>query len=139
MLYLLMTIAAAGMFHAATAYLPSTLAMYTMMLGTTAFVDRSSGFRTVEGVFWFAIGGLLGWPFSLAMVLPFTIEDLYLGVLKSGWANTVGRVFKAGVGALGVLVSGFGDKHYVFFADEFNRVLLPPLTPGRMANWKLYL
>jgi len=113
MLYLVVTMTAAGMFHAATAYLPSTFAMYTTMLGMTAFIDRrhSEGRKTAEGVFWFAIGGLLGWPFSMAMVAPFVVERLLAGIGSNGVGRTLGIFIKAALGALGVLVGSRDHRH----------------------------
>ncbi|KAF8456626.1 Alg9-like mannosyltransferase family-domain-containing protein [Terfezia claveryi] len=107
MLYLVVTMTAAGVFHAATAYLPSTFAMYTTMLGMAAFIDRrhSEGRKTVEGVFWFAIGGLLGWPFSMAIVVPFVMERLLAGIGSNGVGRTIGVFIKAALGAFGVLAA----------------------------------
>ncbi|KAF8430205.1 Alg9-like mannosyltransferase family-domain-containing protein [Tirmania nivea] len=107
MLYLVATMTAAGMFHAATAYLPSTFAMYTTTLGIAAFIDRrhSEERKTVEGVLWFAIGGLLGWPFSMAMVVPFVMERFLVGIGSNGVGQIIGVFIKAALGALGVLVA----------------------------------
>lgn len=99
LLYLVFTVCAAGMFHSATAFLPSTFAMYTTMLGTAAFIRR----RTVWGIFWFALGGLLGWPFSMAMCVPFIAEDLIVGAVGGRLAGTVGRFIKGGVASLMLL------------------------------------
>lgn len=104
MLYLIMAVSSAGMFHAATAFLPSTFAMYTTMLGMASFIDRRRGFRTVEGVFWFALGGLLGWPFSLAVCVPFIGEEFLVGVV-SGIAPTIVRFIRGGLVSLALLVS----------------------------------
>ncbi|KAF2031917.1 hypothetical protein EK21DRAFT_99437 [Setomelanomma holmii] len=60
-----------GMYHAAPAYLPSTFAMYTTMLGFSSFMDWSGGIKTASGIMWFALGTTLGWPFAGALILPF--------------------------------------------------------------------
>lgn len=104
LLYLVATMTSAGMFHAATSFLPSTLAMYTAMLGTSAFIDRNRGLKTVQGLFWFAIGGFLGWPFSLAMAVPLVLEDLYVGLTDSGLLPTFAAFMNGGLVSLGVLV-----------------------------------
>jgi alpha-1,2-mannosyltransferase len=67
-----------GTFHAVTAYLPSTFAMYCNMLGVAAFMNWRGGLRTAQGIFWFAIGGIWGWPFASVLALPFFIEELCL-------------------------------------------------------------
>lgn len=92
------------MFHAATAFLPSTFAMYTTMLGMVAFIDRRKGFRTAEGVFWFAVGGLLGWPFSMAMVIPHIAEELFMAAVSWGVFPTTARLIKGGIASLLLLV-----------------------------------
>lgn len=105
MLYLIATISSAGMFHAATTFLPSTFAMYTSMLGAAAFIDRRRGFRTAEGVFWFALGGLLGWPFSLAMCIPHIAEELFMAAVSWGMVPTTLRLVKGGIASIFLLVT----------------------------------
>jgi len=104
-LYLVLTIGSAGMFHAAVAFLPSTFAMYTTMLGMASFMDRRRGFCTIQGVFWFAVGGLLGWPFSMAMCIPFVFEEIFMGYVARDLAPTVLRLVKGGFLSLILLVS----------------------------------
>lgn len=79
--------------------------MYTTMLGMAAFIDRRRGHHTVEAILWFAIGGLLGWPFSMAMCVPFVLEELLVGIVSSNKPATIIRFVKGGLGALAVLVS----------------------------------
>ncbi|KAF2495529.1 hypothetical protein BU16DRAFT_550235 [Lophium mytilinum] len=86
MFFLMIMAFSPGMFHASAAYLPSSFAMYTTMLGFSAFMDWRGGLRTAEGIFWFAFGGLIGWPFSTALVLPFLVEEAILaGVTGQIW------------------------------------------------------
>lgn len=138
MLYLITTMTAAGMFHAATAYLPSTFAMYTTMLGMTAFMDRSSrgGLKTVEGVFWFAVGGLLGWPFSMAMVAPFIVAHLFVGFSSNGVSRTVTVFVKAALCGLAVLV--YPTIHCIgcYFTNYMSRQLSQRSIPGHISNLK---
>lgn len=103
-LFLITTMTSAGMFHAATAFIPSTFAMYTTMLGMAAFIDRRRGRSTAKAVFWFALGGLLGWPFSMAMCIPFILEELVYGVLVGRSVPTVMRLVKGGLASLVLLV-----------------------------------
>lgn len=138
MFYVVATMTAAGMFHAATAYLPSTFAMYTTMLGMAAFIDRrhTEGQRTVEGVFWFAIGGLLGWPFSMAMVVPFVTQRLFAGINSSGIGRTIGALIKAAFGALGVLVGSRYPRYIraMYDINHLRRQLSLLLIPGHTRN-----
>ena len=121
------TVASAGMFHAAAAFLPSTFAMYTTMLGTAAFIDRRRGFRTAEGVFWFALGGLLGWPFSMAMCIPHILEEVFMAVVSWGGFPTLARLVKGGISSLLLLVCrilvnhSWWDAHAIPIAGRNSR------------------
>jgi alpha-1,2-mannosyltransferase len=81
-----------GMYHAAPAYLPSTFAMYTTMLGFSAFMDWTRGIRTAEGIMWFGIGMTLGWPFAGALVLPFIAEEALLAVVSGEVSDGFWRI-----------------------------------------------
>ncbi|KAF1939583.1 hypothetical protein EJ02DRAFT_504697 [Clathrospora elynae] len=78
-----------GMYHAAPAYLPSSFAMYATMLGLAAFMKGSGGLaKTAQGIAWFGIGSVLGWPFAGALVIPFVVEEIII-------ASVTGEVFEA--------------------------------------------
>ncbi|ORX50703.1 hypothetical protein BCR36DRAFT_412200 [Piromyces finnis] len=74
----------AGMSISSVAYLPSTFAMYTTMLAFAASFQESSKKRTSYVIFFYALGGLLGWPFSAVLVFPFVFEDIFLPSIKKG-------------------------------------------------------
>lgn len=86
--FLIAIITSPGNFHAATAYLPSSFAMYACMLGAAAFMNWRGGLKTAQGIFWFAVAGVLGWPFAAALCAPFVLEEIALNL--------------------------FGDKHSIF-------------------------
>jgi len=93
-----------GMYHAAPAYLPSSFAMYTTMLGLSAFMDWSGGFmRTAQGITWFGIGSALGWPFAGALVLPFVVEELILASVTGESFESFWRLLQGAVRSLIVL------------------------------------
>ncbi|KAI1100657.1 glycosyltransferase family 22 protein [Jackrogersella minutella] len=73
--FLMATVMSPGNFHSSTAYLPSSFAMYTSLLGTAAFMNWREGLKTSWGIWWFAVGGILGWPFASALCAPFLIEE----------------------------------------------------------------
>ena len=103
-----------GMFHACAAYLPSSFAMYTTMLGMSAFMDWRGGSKTAQGIMWFGIGGIVGWPFAMALVAPFLFEELVLATLTRAGIE-VGRRFLDGtVRSLLVLVSHLFFESYSF-------------------------
>ncbi|KAL8303081.1 hypothetical protein RB601_008070 [Gaeumannomyces tritici] len=73
-----------GNFHSATAYLPSSFAMYASMMGAAAFVHWRGGLKTSQGIFWFALGGVIGWPFAAALCAPFVAEDIFFAFFADG-------------------------------------------------------
>ncbi|ODV97008.1 hypothetical protein PACTADRAFT_79435 [Pachysolen tannophilus NRRL Y-2460] len=84
-----------GMSHASIALLPSSLAMNSEFFTLSYLIDYllndedNNGFKII---FWYSIGGLLGWPFYLVMTLVFVayytavnlIERKFLKILKFG-------------------------------------------------------
>jgi alpha-1,2-mannosyltransferase len=94
-----------GMYHAAPAYLPSTFAMYTSMLGFSAFMDWTRGMKTAQGIMWFGLGTTLGWPFAGALVLPFIAEEVILATMTSDIFDTCMRILNGGLGSLAVLAA----------------------------------
>lgn len=96
-----------GMFHASVAFLPSSFAMYTTMLGIAAFMNWRGGLKTAHGIFLFALGGILGWPFSVALATPFLFEELIFASLSSKDAliDMFVRLFRGVIAGLLVLVS----------------------------------
>ena len=92
-IFLIALVSSSGMFYASVAYLPSSFAMYTAMMGSAAFLGVKDGLKTTEGIMWFGIGATVGWPFSAALILPFISDELaYLK--RTGDVNGVAsRVF----------------------------------------------
>ncbi|KIV94903.1 hypothetical protein PV10_02624 [Exophiala mesophila] len=83
--YLMIVAFSPGFFYASAALLPSSFAMYTSALGLTCFIDRRAGLKTASGIMWFAIGGLLGWPFAAALILPFVAEDFLIAAVGGNY------------------------------------------------------
>ena len=75
-IFLIAMVSSPGMFHASVAYLPSSFAMYTAMMGAAALMYVEDGLKTTEGIMWFGIGATVGWPFSAALILPFIPDEL---------------------------------------------------------------
>lgn len=76
--FLIATVTSPGNFHASTAFLPSSFAMYACMLGAASFMNWRGGLKTSQGIFWFATAGILGWPFAAALSFPYVLEELVL-------------------------------------------------------------
>lgn len=102
--FLMAMVVSPGMYHASIAYLPSSFAMYTTMLGFSAFMDWSGQMRTAQGIFWFAVGSLLGWPFAGALVFPFIFEEVFLAVTTGQLVAGIRRLLDGAVRSLVLLV-----------------------------------
>lgn len=105
--FLIATVITPGNFHSATAYLPSSFAMYMSLLGASAFMNWRGGLKTSWGIWWFAVGGILGWPFAAALCAPFLVEEALFAVVssKEGFYEAFLRVTR-GVTAAFLLVVG---------------------------------
>ncbi len=116
MFFLISMIFSPGMFRASTAYLPSSFAMYTTMFGMAAFINWRGGLKTAQGIFWFAVGGILGWPFSVALAVPFLVEEVIFAAVSSRDAlpDTVMRFIRGIVASLLVLAAEFGVSSYFY-------------------------
>ena len=75
-IFQLAMLSSTGFFYASVAFLPSSFAMSTNMLGIAAFLDFSRGLQTRRGIFWFGTGAVIGWPFSGALVAPLLFDEL---------------------------------------------------------------
>lgn len=102
--FLMIMLFSPGLYHASAAYLPSTFAMYTTMLGSSAFMDWTNGVKTARGIFWFALGSLLGWPFAGALIVPFIFEEVVQAFTKGDVLPCSKRILHGTVRALVVLV-----------------------------------
>ncbi len=96
-----------GMFHASASFLPSSFAMYTTFLGMSMFLNWRAGLKTAQGIFCFAVGGILGWPFSMALCAPFLIEEFVFAFLsdKDAVIDAVMRGLRGVIAGILVLVS----------------------------------
>ncbi|TFY64294.1 hypothetical protein EVJ58_g2719 [Rhodofomes roseus] len=78
---LFMLLFSAGMWTASTAFLPSSFAMYANAIAFSYALEPSSNKnmrRTMFSTLAFATGAIVGWPFSLAVAIPFVFEELFL-------------------------------------------------------------
>ncbi|KAH7916464.1 glycosyltransferase family 22 protein [Hygrophoropsis aurantiaca] len=110
-----MLLLSAGMWNATAAFLPSSFAMYTTTLAFSYSVEPpsiSNKRRTLFSTLLFATGAIVGWPFALALAIPFVYEELFvLGAdrvepsARSSWMNSRWtRLFSAGLMASLILV-----------------------------------
>ncbi len=103
-IYLMIVAFSPGIFYASVAYLPSTFAMYTSNLGLAAFMNWRSGPKTAQGIMWFGIGAVVGWPFSGILVVPFVFEEVVFCLFTGQSYDTFRRVLDGTVRSLIALV-----------------------------------
>ncbi|MBE7182245.1 MAG: hypothetical protein INR71_13755 [Terriglobus roseus] len=106
LIFLVILSTSTGMFHASVAYLPSSFAMYCTMLAFAAFMDtrRHRVASRARSIFWFGVGGVLGWPFALAMALPFLFEEVFDAVWTGEYVASFKTIVIGSAQAAAVLV-----------------------------------
>ncbi|RFU30567.1 hypothetical protein B7463_g5782, partial [Scytalidium lignicola] len=114
--FLIANVFSPGMFHASAAFLPSSFAMYCTLLGMAAFINWRNGLKTAQGIFWFVLGGILGWPFAMALSIPFLFEEVIFAFLSSKDAliDAVMRFIRGIVGGLLVLFFEFVISSFLY-------------------------
>ncbi|KAE9323933.1 Alpha-1,2-mannosyltransferase [Phytophthora rubi] len=92
----------AGVFHASTAFLPSTFTMVLLMLFASAWMDKNH----YLALFWGVVAVLCGWPYVGVLFIPFAVETLYTrGLIKS-------ILVGAGIGGVVLAVELVVNFHY---------------------------
>ncbi|KAL4895811.1 Alg9-like mannosyltransferase family-domain-containing protein [Aspergillus ambiguus] len=81
LLFLMIAAFSPGMFHSSAAFLPSSFTMYMSMLGLTAFLDWRGGQKVAQGIMWFGLGAIVGWPFAGALIVPLLLEEMVIGFI----------------------------------------------------------
>ncbi|KAL7819862.1 family 22 glycosyltransferase [Trichoderma gracile] len=114
-LFVIATIVSPGNFHASAAFLPSSFAMYMAMLGAASFMNWRGGLKTWQGMAWFAVAGILGWPFAAALCAPYLLEEFILVLFsdRSSLIEALIRFVRGVIAAL--LVLGFDFTINLFF------------------------
>ncbi|KAF5385061.1 hypothetical protein D9615_001258 [Tricholomella constricta] len=114
-----MLLVSAGMWNASAAFLPSSFAMYMNMFAFSYALDRPSAGnprRTLLATLSFATGAIVGWPFALALAIPFVIEELFIfgadlvspEVYNSWIFKRWKRIFTAGLAAAFIFIPVVG-------------------------------
>lgn len=107
LIFLLAMATSSGMFHASVAYLPSSFAMYTAMMGAAAFINIKDGLNTTNGIMWFGIGATVGWPFSAALIAPFILDELAYLRRTADMNGVASRVLGGALRTLAIAVGFF--------------------------------
>lgn len=105
LIFLMVSIFSPGMFHAATSFLPSSFTMYTSMLGLAAFLDYKNGPKTAQGIMWFGLGAVVGWPFAGALILPLIVEEVVICFFAGSLGSLFYMIFDGALRCLAIVVS----------------------------------
>lgn len=78
------------------------------------------GIKTAHGIFWFAVAGVLGWPFASALCTPYLLEELVLVFFsdKDAFIEAIVRSFRGVIAGLIVVVSGNNESAKKPVADH---------------------
>ncbi|GAA5927109.1 hypothetical protein JCM1841_006050 [Sporobolomyces salmonicolor] len=70
----------AAMYSAGTSFLPSTFALYFVILGTAASLSPvQKGWKRIAfGTAAYAVAGIVGWPFAVLLGVPMILEQLFV-------------------------------------------------------------
>ncbi|KAE8153902.1 Alg9-like mannosyltransferase family-domain-containing protein [Aspergillus avenaceus] len=104
LLFLMIVSFSPGMFHASTAFLPSSFTMYMSMLGLTAFLDWR-GQKMAQGIMWFGLGAIVGWPFAGALVVPLVLEEVVMGVIAGSLGSVFSSILNGALRCLAILAT----------------------------------
>jgi alpha-1,2-mannosyltransferase len=113
LLFLVIVAYSPGFFHASSAFLPSSFAMYSSMLGLAAFLDRQGKQKTAEGIMWFGVGAILGWPFAGALMIPLLLEECIVSIFSGNIGNVVWDILNGATRCFLILVS-FSLQHPLY-------------------------
>lgn len=127
--FLFFTSIAPGMAHAGVALLPSSFAMQCNMMALTnvlsAVTQTNNSVSTskycsrhsISAIIWYLIGGIVGWPFALALGVTFGLYTLASG------RQLISIIRGCILGLVTILVTIVGIDSYFY-----NKVLLVPLN-----------
>ncbi|CUM67131.1 uncharacterized protein PRCAT00004821001 [Priceomyces carsonii] len=78
--FLFLTSVAPGMSHAGVALLPSSFAMNCVTMATSdalsSMTRKRSTYYSIRTFTWFILAGVVGWPFSMALAIPYGLYVL---------------------------------------------------------------
>ncbi|KAJ5945032.1 hypothetical protein N7516_005200 [Penicillium verrucosum] len=103
LLFVIIVTFSPGMFHASTAFLPSTFTMYMSMLGLASFLDWKNSRKTAQGIMWFGLGTIVGWPFAGALIVPLLVEEAIVSFISGSVGSFLYNVFDGIIRCLSIL------------------------------------
>ncbi|CAN6613794.1 alpha-1,2-mannosyltransferase Alg9p [Trichomonascus vanleenenianus] len=104
--YAVFSLASTGMFHSSVAFLPSSFAMHAFTLALANYTSlQNRSHAVVRGITWTVIGGLLGWPFCLVLVMPFGVNYFVHAVARKRFTALLASIGKVLFNTASILAS----------------------------------
>ena len=128
--FMIILVSSAGMFHAAISYLPSSFALYFVCLAMASFMDWTLGIGTATGLFWLSIATIIGWPFVGALAIPYVLEELVMCYFTDDLLGTATRLFSGLCAAIVVLVIEISVDYFFY-----HRLVVYPF---RLATYNIF-
>jgi alpha-1,2-mannosyltransferase len=75
------------------------------MLGLAAFLDYKNGPKTAQGIMWFGLGAVVGWPFAGALILPMILEEIVICFFAGSLGSLFYMIFDGALRCLAIVVS----------------------------------
>ena len=122
-IFMVIMVSSPGIFHASAAYLPSSFAMYTAMLGTANSLDWRGSSKIHVTLMYFGIGGIIGWPFATALVAPFIIEEWVLASITKELIEFARRIIDGTIRCTIVLVNIIQTPRIVVWETHSAQIL----------------
>lgn len=83
------------------------------MLGLAAFLDLKGGPKVAQGIMWFALGAIVGWPFAGALILPLIAEEGVIAILSGSLGPFVLEVLDGAFRCLSIMVRTLDDAFHL--------------------------
>lgn len=121
-----------GMLHASVALLPSSFAMNWVTLATANLLpsvlglpsaNASSLSFTLWAIAQFGIGGIVGWPFALALAVPFAVYTMVL-LTFMGQVRRLAKVILGAITIVGVTLLAISVVDSALYQQRFALVPL---------------
>jgi alpha-1,2-mannosyltransferase len=74
------------------------------MLGLASFLDWRGGQKIPQGIMWFGLGSIVGWPFAGALMVPLLLEEVIISFIAGSMRKIVFNILNGALRCLSILV-----------------------------------
>lgn len=85
------------------------------MLGLAAFLDWRGGQKIPQGIMWFGLGAIVGWPFAGALIIPLLLEELVIGFIAGSMQTVIRNVLNGVLRCLAIMVRPVNLAESLFY------------------------